>query len=360
MAGSTPPARSLHATAPIRVCDLGGWTDTWFAGHGTVVHLAVSPLVHVDVTARLRQSSAAAPVIVHAVDYGDRYEVVPDDPHRTPRHPLLEAAIDEVGVDDDTSLEITVHSEAPPGCSTGTSAAVAVALVGALDAARADTHRTTPMDIARTAHRLETERLGLQSGIQDQLASAFGGVNLVEMAAYPEATVTPVPIPATARTELDDRLVVVFLGRRHDSSAVHETVIADLQGEGPASRRLDALRTCARRGLAALSSGDLAAFGRVMIDNTDAQAALHAGLVGAEAAAAIDVARRHGCAGWKVNGAGGEGGSVTLLLGAAHDRTTVIEALTAEDPSFAVLPSRLAADGLRIRTGGPASTRPSR
>jgi D-glycero-alpha-D-manno-heptose-7-phosphate kinase len=340
------------------VCDLGGWTDTWFAGHGAVVHLAVSPLVHVTVAAGPRASDGA-PVLLHAVDFGDRYEVVPGDSRRVARHPLLEAAIDEVGVDDAVTLDVAVHSEAPAGGSTGTSAAVAVALVGALDAARAVRRHRTPMEVARTAHRLETERLGLQSGIQDQLASAFGGVNLVAMSAYPDATVTPVRVPPPARRALDERLVVVFLGRRHDSSAVHETVIAELEGEGPSRSRLETLRQCAHRGFAALSAGDLDELGRVMSDNTDAQAALHSDLVSTEAAAAIDVARRHSCAGWKVNGAGGPGGSITLLLGQKSVRVEVERALRATDPSFAVLPSRLCEGGLRVRSG-PASTRPSR
>ena len=31
------------ALAPIRICDLGGWSDTWFAKHGSVLNIAVKP-----------------------------------------------------------------------------------------------------------------------------------------------------------------------------------------------------------------------------------------------------------------------------------------------------------------------------
>jgi D-glycero-alpha-D-manno-heptose-7-phosphate kinase len=354
-AASAAPT-TIHATAPIRVCDLGGWTDTWFAGHGTVVHLAVEPLVHVRIDVSAHTDHERPRVLLDVVDYGDRYTLTPDDDRRTPRHPLLEAAIDEVGVDPDTHLDIAVHSEAPAGCSTGTSAAVAVALVGALTAARR--RRPSPLDVARTAHRLETERLGLQSGIQDQLASAFGGINRIDMQDYPDATVTPVALDRRTVDELDRRLVVVFLGRRHDSSAVHDKVIAELTGEGPDSPRLDALRGCAERGHEALTNADLDAFARAMVDNTDAQSALHPDLDGPEATRAIAVARSQGCTGWKVNGAGGEGGSVSLLLAADQERERLTDALTAADPSFEVLPSRLASAGLTVRTEA-ASTRPS-
>ena len=29
----------ITASAPVRICDCGGWTDTWFAGHGRVFHI---------------------------------------------------------------------------------------------------------------------------------------------------------------------------------------------------------------------------------------------------------------------------------------------------------------------------------
>ncbi len=35
--------RIVNAIAPTRVCDLGGWTDTWFAGHGAVLDVATYP-----------------------------------------------------------------------------------------------------------------------------------------------------------------------------------------------------------------------------------------------------------------------------------------------------------------------------
>ena len=38
----TTPSRIIQATAPIRVCDIGGWTDTWFATHGAIFNIAVN------------------------------------------------------------------------------------------------------------------------------------------------------------------------------------------------------------------------------------------------------------------------------------------------------------------------------
>jgi len=43
MRSRRPWPRVIRAEAPVRICDLGGWTDTWFAEHGAVCSIAVTP-----------------------------------------------------------------------------------------------------------------------------------------------------------------------------------------------------------------------------------------------------------------------------------------------------------------------------
>ena len=63
----------------------------------------------------------------------------------------------------------------------------------------------------------------------------------------------------------------------------------------------------------------------------------------------IEIARAHGALGWKVNGAGGEGGSLTLLCneGAARKRALVCE-IEQADPAFRHVPTCLSRHGLRV------------
>ena len=35
------PVRIVNSVAPIRICDNGGWTDTWFAKYGKIFNIAV-------------------------------------------------------------------------------------------------------------------------------------------------------------------------------------------------------------------------------------------------------------------------------------------------------------------------------
>ena len=68
-----------------------------------------------------------------------------------------------------------------------------VALIGALDCLTPG--RLTPHEVAYAAHAVEVEMLKQQSGIQDQLCSAYGGINFIEMFEYPYASVSPIYVP---------------------------------------------------------------------------------------------------------------------------------------------------------------------
>lgn len=335
----------INAMAPIRICDLGGWTDTWFADTGAVFNIGVYPYAEVQIKVRKSAQSGTSRITINAENFGDRYEI---DPTKITydRHPLIEAAIDIMDIPESLSLEISLYSAAPAGASTGTSAAVSVALLGALDLLSPGNR--TPHEIAALAHRVETEQLGLQCGIQDQLCSAYGGICFIEMFKYPLASISQIVVPNSIWWELERRLVVVYLGSTHSSSDIHEQVIARLESHDADKSCLEPLREAAYAGKDAIYSGDFNALGHVMTENTEAQAALHPDLVSKDARAVAELALECGALGWKVNGAGGEGGSVTILCGPDGERKRgFVTALPSLNPKFQVLPTYLSRIGLR-------------
>lgn len=306
------PVRIVHARAPLRVNDIGGWTDTWFARKGRVLNLAVGPPVEVQVKAvrNERKTQGGPRILVHAENYGQSFRVDPDRPS-TSLHPLIQMSIQAVSPPREMSLEIRLHSPVPAGISTGTSASVCVALLGALDFLGGG--RRGPAGLAALAHRVETEKLGRQSGIQDQISAAYGGICFIDMKGYPKAEVERLRPDRAFVRELERRLCLVYLGRPHSSSDIHESVIDRLEKEKGRSAALVRLAGFAARGRRALLGGDLEAYGGIMIENNEAQRALHPRLVSERADRVIAIARKHGASGWKVNGAGGKGGSLTVL-----------------------------------------------
>ena len=338
------PIRIINSVAPIRICDNGGWTDTWFAQYGSIFNIGVYPYAEVQIDVFAKEDREDR-IVLHAENYGERYVIQPEN-LGWDRHPLLEAAIERMGVPDDIAVQVTIFSEAPAGGSTGTSAAVTVALIGALD--RLSPGYLTPHETALTAQSVETDMLNQQCGIQDQLCSAYGGINYIDMFNYPHASVSQLHVPNAIWWELERRLVLIYLGKSHSSSQVHEKVIRELEDVGPDNPKLNDLRKTAGKSRDAIFSGNFNALGSAMAENTEAQGRLNPHLISRDAQQIIDIARAHGAVGWKINGAGGEGGSLTLLCNEnASAKRALIHAVESENPLFKNIPIYLSRFGLR-------------
>lgn len=343
----------IHSRAPLRINDIGGWTDTWFAGEGWVLNLAVFPAVEVQIKVRLNRKRRVRDVLFHAENYGLSFRVDPLRPSSS-CHPLLQHLVARVPPPPWLELEINLFSPVPAGISTGTSASVSVALLGAL--LHLGGKKATLRQIVALAHRVETEDLRMQSGIQDQVAAAYGGVCYIHMPVYPRFRVSRIQLSPQVRAELERRLCLIYLGRPHRSSDLHERVIASLEQGGAKKDILEVLKHLPGQAMAFLQAGDLDGYGRVMVENNECQRALLRELISPEADAVIRLARRHGAAGWKVNGAGGKGGSLTILASPEDERRRrMLAEIATLGQGIRPLPAFLSPAGLKVwevRQGG--------
>ncbi len=333
----------INAVAPTRICDVGGWTDTHFARHGAVFNIAIYPYVEVQIHS-LAPDESAGRLVVAVENYGTSYALDPENIVYD-KHPLIEAAIKCMGIPRDRALRINIFSNAPPGASTGTSAAVSVALIGALNALAGG--RLTLPETAGMAHAIETRELGLECGVQDQLASAHGGINLIEILRFPRTRVTPLKVPDPLWWELEHRLVLTYIGKPHNSSEIHKLVIKKLGRTPHKDARIEALRRLAGQARDALVRGDFAALGRVFNRNTAVQRELHPKLICDKFEEIIGIAEDFHALGCKVNGAGGDGGSIAILSNGEMWEKRKMEEVLAQR-GFKTIPVYLSRRGLRV------------
>jgi D-glycero-alpha-D-manno-heptose-7-phosphate kinase len=340
------PSRVIHATAPLRINDIGGWTDTWFSGEGKVLNLAISPPVEVEIKAFPNKRKRNKRVFVKALDYGDSFWMNPEEPDYN-IHPFLQGAINSLRIPKSYELEVSVSASVPAGSSVGTSASVCVALIGAVAALSPQTRSID--EIVTLAHRVETEKLRLQSGIQDQICAAYGGVSFIHMTSYPDTKVTRLFLPMRLRDELNQRLSLIFLGKAHRSSKIHEDVISTLEKGGTQFKEIIKMRDLAEKAREFLKKSDLTGYGRMMMQNSECQRALHPGLVSEEAESVIQVAKKYNASGWKVNGAGGKGGSLTILGSRRiHHRESMLQEIDALGKGIKSLRFSLSPNGLTV------------
>src|SRR5436190_18931419 len=258
---------TIRSRAPVRFCDLGGWTDTRLVSEGWVLNFAASLYTHATLTLGAREG-----VSIQSCDT-EEFEEFRDirELEYNSVLDLLKAALKRSRASG--GIRLIVRSDAPPASGLGSSAALGVATMAALYHGLGA--RLLPYEIARESQALEVEELGLECGVQDQLAAAYGGVNFMHVR-YPEATVFPVPLDAATACELEDRFLLVYTGKSHFSSGMHQKVIAAYEGGEPKTRRaFETLAACALRGKAALLEGDMEAFAAAMNENWAAQKDLH-------------------------------------------------------------------------------------
>jgi D-glycero-alpha-D-manno-heptose-7-phosphate kinase len=327
--------RLIRAYTPVRVCDFGGWTDTWFAWNGAVTSIAVDP--GIECLVRVRPGSG---VEVFAENFSTRFTL-----GEGKSFSLIEAAIEAVPLPPDVAIEISVFSPIPPGASMGTSASVLVAIISALDLLTPGT--LAHHEIARLAHQVEASTLQRQSGVQDQFAAVYGGINFIEVTGYPNAQVSPLRPSEQFMWELETRLTTFFMGSGHDSSDIHSQVIK-VSESGSNEKTLDELRDIAHRAKSAIVAEDMGTMGELMRNNTACQQALHASLVSEAALIIQEIALKHGGLGIKVNGAGGGGGTVTVLGSADHVRQRqMVAEIVSTLPQVSQLNTRLNRTGVR-------------
>jgi len=298
---------SVLTRAPTRICDIGGWTDTWFYPKGAVFSFCVDLYSYVKLVENktktikifaenLKQSAEI--LNLKKIEYNGVLD-------------LLKAAIKRMNIE--KGLDIFVKADAPPGCGTGTSASVAVALISALA-----TYKRLNMDqnnIAVLAHKLETEELGLESGVQDQYAAAYGGINFMEID-YPKVKLLKIEINENRILELENQFILVYFGSR-SSSKMHNAVISNYKNRDKATiNSFKIMRQCAYDMKASINS-DIEILGEIINRNWEAQKKLHPLMVNATIAKAEKIAKSNGAIGFKCNGAGG-GGSATILAECGH------------------------------------------
>lgn len=335
--------KEWRARAPVRFCDLGGWTDTRIVPRGTVLNFAARLYTHVT----LQVKEGTSGVTLESLDTDERAHL--QDVRRIEYNgvlDLLKAAVVRSGIElrrgglyaTRWQVTVQVRSGAPPASGLGSSAALGVAAIGALS--HYGNRHMLPHEVARESQLLETQELKLECGVQDQFASAYGGVNFMEVE-YPSARIFPIPLSPAVRCELEDRFVLVYTGKSHFSSGMHQKVISEADKH---TNDFDNLSRAAVMGKEALLKGDLDAFAAAMNVNWEAQKALHPDITSDEIEKLYRATFGSGAIGFKANGAGG-GGTVTLLT--RRNQTHHVRRAV-EDLGMTILPALIDTTGLEV------------
>ena len=275
----------------------GGWTDVApFSTDegGAVVSAAID--LHVSATV----TPGGERYRLEAADLGERLDTdsIVSDGHLS----LHKAALRRGGLG---PCRLRTISNAPAGSGLGSSGALGVTLVAAIDAAR--TIERAAEETAEEAWQVEAVDAQLAGGRQDQYAAALGGFNHFHFTAE-RVRVEPIVLDPGFADQLATSMILCYTGASRISSHMIARVM-----EGYASK--DDRITGALRGLAslaapmatALRAEDMDGIGRLLTENWRFQMALDPGMRTAEMARLEDAMKRAGSMGGKAAGAGAGG-----------------------------------------------------
>ena len=223
-------------------------------------------------------------------------------------------------------FDLITSSTAPPGSGLGTSAAMGVALLGAL--CRYDQRYMVAYELAEEASRIEREELGIRGGKQDHYASALGGVHFFEFHG-PVVQTSSLPLQRATILELETNMIVAYTGESRLSGEVHAQVSERFSsGDRETIGAIEDLKQIARTLKCALMANDWQEIGKLIDANWDAQKRLHSATSTARIEECLSAAKQEGALGGKAGGAGG-GGCVFVLAppDRAHRVRRALEAL---------------------------------
>lgn len=298
---ASPEAPVLtRARAPVRVSFSGGGSDLTYyfvKNAGAVLSATVALYSHATLIPRMDHQ-----INIYSEDLQthEHYESLRELLSSKDRG-LLSSVVSVIKPS--YGFDLYVRSDFPVGSGLGGSSAVATAIVAAFNEMRLD--RWTSYELAELAFQAERLCFGVAGGWQDQYASAFGGINLIELDDK-KNLVHAIRMEQEIMNELEECLILCDTRIKHDSGELHKQQKVSV-AENERSDHIHKIVELSREMHQHLIRGELLEFGRCMGKTWELKKDLSNSISSPTIDTIYDAAKKAGALGGKLLGAGGGG-----------------------------------------------------
>ena len=313
---------------PIRISFFGGGTDFreyYLQEGGCVLSTAIDKYIFVIIKERFDRKIRVGYTRTELVDAVDQVQ-----------HELVRECMRHVGIQ--RQVEIATMADIPSqGSGLGSSSAVTVGLLHAMH-----TYVGAPQNqdiLAREACAIEVDVLRKPIGVQDQYIAAYGGQRFIQFHTDGAVTLEALALAPDVLRQIEQRLMLFYTNVERRAESVLVEQVANIDQRLPILRELKGLAHAAR---ASLVSGDLDEFGRLLHQGWQNKKQLASGISNGAIDQVYASARRAGCLGGKITGAGGGG---FLLLYCPPERQEAVRTALHGLPE---LPFRFERDGTKV------------
>lgn len=299
---------------PLRVSFFGGGTDyrPWFEEHGgAVLATTIDKYLYLHTRYLPPFFDHRSRIVWSQIEHVNQPSEI--------KHPAIRGVLEWMKID--KGVEIHHHGDLPARTGLGSSSAFTVGLLHALHALRGEL--VSKRALAEQAIYVEQTVLRENVGVQDQIQSAFGGLNRIDIRQDSSFEVTPLVVQADRLASLQSHLLLLYTGLSRHASEIAAEQVATMDQK---TSELKAMRGMVDEGERILAgTGSLREFGRLLHDSWELKRSLSSKIAPASVNDIYDAARKAGADGGKLLGAGG--GGFMLIFVEPERRAAVLRAL---------------------------------
>lgn len=300
---------------PFRISFFGGGTDfpTWYTKNGgAVLSTTINKYCYISCRKLPNFFDYKHRIVYSKIENVENFNEI--------KHPSVREVTKFSGIKE--GLEIHHDGDLPARSGIGSSSSFTVGLINALTAFKEK--RISKLELAKSAINIEQNLIRENVGSQDQIAAAYGGLNLIEFYKNNTFEVNSIIIKEERKKLLCENLMLFYSGISRISSLIAKDTINNLDKK---EKTLFKLYDLLWKGLNILQNNniDLNNFGEVLHQSWLLKKSISKKISNSNLDEIYSKARQNGALGGKVLGSGG--GGFLLFFAPKEKQHKIIKAL---------------------------------
>jgi len=215
-----------RAKSPVRISFGGGGSDLthyFYKNNGAVINATISLYSHATLQKRIDDK-----IIIFSSDLDSSFKAnnLKDAIGKKSSFGLILSILELINPD--FGFELHLRSDYPMNSGLGGSAVILSAVIGCFNEFRID--KWSKYEIAEMAYQSERVMYNISGGWQDQYATVFGGINLIEFKKESNI-INSLRIDDETLLELKENLILCDTCSSHNSSGIHDDQKKELKNK---------------------------------------------------------------------------------------------------------------------------------
>lgn len=322
----------ILSRSPYRISFFGGGTDyeDWFSlNGGAFLSMAINYYTYITLRVKPEFQVKKFRVLWRLAEEADSIESI--------KHPIVRETLKLFKYD--KGLDISYIGDLPGGSGMGSSSAFTSALVKAIyeDMKK----ELNSYELANISYNIEKNKLCETVGIQDQIATSFGGFNSVQINKDGSYQISPINLSTESLENFLQRLVLVYTGQTRRATDIAESKVKNIVNK---EKEYKAIQDMVSEAKNYLLKNDIKNFGLLMNDAWHIKRELSSCITNKEIDKLYNYGIENGAIGGKILGAGG--GGFLLFVCKEGEKNNLEKKLISINRS--VVPFKISKNGTKI------------